>query len=367
MMRAIHTDAPLRLFPTIAFAPEMGMGGGNADFGADDAADAFLKRWTEGAPDGATDKTDGDKQEKTRETPTDDEKDEKPTDESPEGDEDDEKSENETEENETDEDENDEGDKASKVASDDYVTKVKVDGKEVDVKVADLKRLFGQEAALTRKSQEVAEKRKQIEDEGAAYVARSSALLKRAEERFEPYAKIDWLVAAKELSTEELSAVRAEAEKAYMDVKFLKEEQEGFLQHVQQQRQSALMEEAKSTIKELQDPEKGIPNFDEKLYDEMRTFAVSSGIPAEMMNSLVSAPAYRIIHMAMMFQKGQKAVTTPVDKKPKKIIKSNKNSDTTRKALNPGKATDAMARLRREGTTDAASNAFLARWSKDDD
>jgi hypothetical protein len=85
---------------------------------------------------------------------------------------DDEEASEETPEEETDEDAEEEGqeddksedeDKPSKKYADDnddtYV-KVKVGDKEEEVKVNDLKRLYGQEASLTRKSQEVAEIRK---------------------------------------------------------------------------------------------------------------------------------------------------------------------------------------------------------------
>src|SRR5574337_877989 len=58
------------------------------------------------------------------------------------------------------EDEDPEASKAKKDAGDDVIVKIKVGDKEHEVPVKDLKRLYGQEASLTRKSQEVAAQRK---------------------------------------------------------------------------------------------------------------------------------------------------------------------------------------------------------------
>ena len=93
--------------------------------------------------------------------------------------------------------------------------KVKVGDKEHEVPVKDLKRLFGQEASLTQKSQQVAQERQQVEAELAKNTAATQALLQRAKARFEPYAKVDFNLAAQQLAPEEYTALRNEAMKAY--------------------------------------------------------------------------------------------------------------------------------------------------------
>jgi hypothetical protein len=100
-------------------------------------------------------------------------------------------------------------------ASDDALVKLTVDGEEIKIPVKDLKRLYGQEASLTRKSQEVAERRKFAEDEGARYVVATQKLIEKATERFKPYAQIDWAIAAKTLENDEYVALRQEATAAY--------------------------------------------------------------------------------------------------------------------------------------------------------
>lgn len=273
-------------------------------------------------------------------------------------------------------DDADEGDdedpKERKYADDEGAyLKIKVDGEEKEVPIKDLKRLWGQEAALTRRSQEVATRRTQLDTEGAQYVAASQAMVARAQERYAPYANIDFLALSRDpdITTEELTALRQEAQRAYEDVQFLTSEQQNFLAETQRRQHTAMVERAKESIKELTDPEKGIPGWNEKLYDDVRTYAIKVGIPAETVNKMVEPSALRIIHKAMMYDRGKsKVVTTKVNKTPKRVVKT-----TTSPASRPTKAKAfeaKMAKLRQTGSTDAAADVFLAtltRGHRDED
>lgn len=374
MSSAIHTDAPFTntlasrgagwifnspVGPKVLLAPETEAG---QDLIGDDGADAFLELWKKGAPEELPgneveedeDETSEEETEETEETGDDQETEE---------------SEEETEEEETEEDDESEEEEAEekpkKVLKDDAVTKFKVDGKEVEVSVAKLQRLYGQEAALTRKSQEVADTRKKLEDQGAAYVAASETMLGRARERFSQYEKIDWLVAAKELNGEELQALRGEAQKAYADVQFYEKELGTFMEGVHQARHTALVSEAKTTIQALQDPKTGIKGFNQEVFSDMRGFAINHGVPKEVMDNLVSEPILRILHKAMLYERGQKAVTKTKDLKPKKIIKSRVNGEASRTGFTPKATTKALNNLKKTGTVDAAADAFMASFMAD--
>src|SRR5512139_3659998 len=143
--------------------------------------DAFKKKPSEGTPESNDEET------KPEETTEDD----KTSDESP-------------EETESDESSKDDEKAEKRTYADDEGTyvKVKVGDTEHEVPVKDLKRLFGQEASLTQKSQQVADERKQVEAELAKNTAATQALLERAKARFEPYSKVDFLLAAQQLSPE---------------------------------------------------------------------------------------------------------------------------------------------------------------------
>src|SRR5262245_54818629 len=134
------------------------------------AADLFLRNLAD--PDEnkrrASDEDDEDHTEEEPEQPEDGSDDEAPE-ETP-GDEDDADDDGEPEE------------KGERKYADDEGTYVKitVDDEEHEVPVKDLKRLFGQEKSLTQKSQQVAERRKQVDADGARYLAQTQVLLERA-------------------------------------------------------------------------------------------------------------------------------------------------------------------------------------------
>ena len=84
----------------------------------------------------------------------------------------------------------------------------------------DLKRLYGQEASLTQKSQQLSAQRKQAEDAIQRSDALFQAMLQRAEERFKPYSDVDMLLASKTMSAEDFATLRKEAQSAQEDVNF---------------------------------------------------------------------------------------------------------------------------------------------------
>lgn len=87
----------------------------------------------------------------------------------------------ETDDGEEGDEEGDDKDEGSTVeVKDEHKFKVTVDGEEREFSLGQLKRLAGQEAALTRKSQEVAETRKTLDNQNAALLARSAKALERA-------------------------------------------------------------------------------------------------------------------------------------------------------------------------------------------
>lgn len=324
-----------------------------------EAAEAFLSKFMKDSPEEET-PADEDVNE-DKEAKEDDAEDTSEDDSDDSGDSPEEDEETKEGEEETDEDAN--------IIDDDkeaYV-KVKVDGEERTVSVRDLKRLYGQEASLTRKSQEVSTKRKEAEELGAKYVAGLTGLLQRASEKANPYKQIDFLSAAQQLKPEELNALRSEAQQAFEEERYLAEELNTFMANLQAQRQYALVEKGREAVKELK---RDIPGFNEKVYNDIRHYAISSGIEVDVVDNLVDAAALKIIHKAMLHDKGKVGVTTTKQKKGgKKVIKTTKSSGSTTKDLigNKTKATSALKRLQNTGSTEDAAEAFLARWQSSGD
>jgi hypothetical protein len=324
-----------------------------------DATDAFLARFM---PDADPDKKRAPEAE-TRETDehqtTEPEDDNEPAEETPEG-----------------EEESEDDGKAPKEPQKKYVeddentyVKIKVGEEEHEVPAKELKRLFGQEAALTRRSQEVAEQRKSAEAETAKAIATLDVLAKRADEALQPYTQVNWQEAAKHLSDEEFKALQGEAQRAWDNAKFLKEELGGFMNQVSQKQQAERATVAKQTVTELTD--QASPNYIEgwsqKTYDDLRSFAIKEGVDKAIVNNVIDAPIIKLMHMAMLYKKGSTNVQTVKPKKgPTKVVKTSTSPSSSR-STQATTATKAMQKLRNSGSMDDATNAFLARMQVSED
>lgn len=347
--------------PRIAFAADFG-GVSGAD-SLDSAADEILRRMTkEDAEKPSED--DGDEPEDTN-----DEESEDTSDDSPEEDEESE-DDGEDEDEESEDEESDDEPEAKKTnkkvvleADADAYVKAKIDGQEREISIKDLTRLYGQEASLTRKSQEAAELKKAAETNGAKYVAGIESLLQRANARWEPYSKINFLALTKDpdVSPDELAALHAEATAAYQDVNFFQQSLDAVVKDAETQRQTNLVTQAREAVKTLSDPKTGIPNWSEKLYNDIRQFAVSSGLDARAVNEIVDPSAIKLLHMAMQFSKGQQAAQTTkkVTKSPKRILKG--EPEVVSKKVKGNSQDNAYKKLVKSGSLDDATDLILAR------
>jgi hypothetical protein len=264
--------------------------------------------------------------------------------------------------------------KAEKKYADDEGTyvKVKVGEEEHEVAVKDLKRLFGQEASLTKKSQEVSERTKAAELAQAKSLAALDVMVKRAQETANPYRNVNWAALMKDptVSAEDVGALQEAAKAAFENEVFLTSQLDGFVQEINAQQAAANQQAAQACIQALKDEKSPtyIKGWDQKLYNDMRSFAVSMGANQQMVDGLADPAAFKLIHMAMQFHKGtQKVVTQKVNKAPKKIVKASTTSsapsqDTTR-VVGRQKA---VANLKKSGgTMDATQDAFMSLFGGD--
>lgn len=315
-----------------------------------DAEEAFLNRWKSDASEPSED-------DEGAEEPEVDETDDGSDQEEVEAEEGDNESEDPNEDEDTDEEDGEE----TLVEDENAKVKIKVGEEELSVSIKDLKRLYGQEASLTKKSQEVAAKRKEVEDQGSYHLLGLQKLYERAVERYKPYAEIDMLVASKQMDAEELSILRQEAGKAYEDVRFLEQELKGFAGAVEQQRQKMIVEQAKVAVQALQDPDKGIPNFSPEVYNSILEYAVNNGMAREAVNQIVDPVIIKTLWKAMAYDKGKTVATVKKQKAPTKVLKSKTNVQAQKFAKSG--ETKSLQKLRSTGSRDDAANAFLSRWN----
>ncbi|NJL70246.1 MAG: hypothetical protein HC888_00935 [Candidatus Competibacteraceae bacterium] len=295
----------------------------------DDAVAALTKRWTE-------EEDEDDTQSDTEET----ENEEEPFEESDEG----------TEE------EGDEEGSSTREATDDDEVKVRVGDEEHSVKVKDLKRLFGQEAALTKKSQALAAERKAALEAAQVHAVALETLFQRSQSKLQKYSHMDWAMAAKELDPDTYRTLREEAQEAYNEHQYLVQEAQGFTAKQQEMQQHILREQAKVANEVLSDR---IPEWGDRLYNEVRTYAIDLGMDANVVNNLTDPSAIQIIHKAMLYDQAQSTVNEKVKqakaKTPKNVIKSKSRSA-------PGPKKQAWNKFQSTGSEDDAVAALLERW-----
>ena len=320
----------------------------------DEVSDAILSRWEDAGDDQLSE--DGEEASQQVEEETDDDVDLVEVDETEEDIEEDTEPE---EEDDANEDNDDEDELDSQFADDDAMVEVTVDGKVVQQSVKELKRLAGQEASLTRKSQETASKRKEADEAINKNHAVFQTLLAKAEEKYKPYSEVDMLLASKTMEAEDFALLRKEAQDAGNDLKFLREEADKFYQDVQAQNQKAMQDAAKQAIEVL---ENDIPEWSNDLYNDIRAYAIEQGMDEATVNTIVDPTAIKILHKARLFDQTKQVATKKKVAAKKKVLRSTKAPEGEReaKARRMKKAQDRLSS--RGGDLEDIADVLLARW-----
>tara|TARA_B110000008_G_C16930302_1_gene548417 strand:+ start:683 stop:1744 length:1062 start_codon:yes stop_codon:yes gene_type:complete len=334
-----------------------------------DAADAILNRWEDAekpSEDEEVEATTEDVDETDVEEVEIEEAEELEDDEEYEADPDEE---TEDEEDDDEDEEEDDTTEEVKVASDDTVVELKVNGETKQVSVKDLKRLAGQEASLTRKSQDLADQRKIAEEDFVRTTASYQKLLDRAKERLKPYSDMDMMIAQTQMDNETFAQLRQDAKQAEEDVKFLEEESNALLNDMQAKRQSAVQAAAKDCIRVLEDT---MPDWGNEMYNDIRTYAVKNGLPQNEVDQYTDPNVIMLINKARLYDESKataqsKKAKAKVIKKTKKTkVLSSKKSPPTKTQIKKANAEKAQQKLRDNpkygGGMDDIADALMARW-----
>lgn len=260
-----------------------------------------------------------------------------------------------TDPDESESDDEDEAPKA-KVADDEAEVTVTVEGAEHRVSVKDLKRLYGQEAALTQKSQAIAAQRRSLEDQGLYLAKILDGRHKEALTKVAKYKDVDLFRASRELEPEDFDALRSAKEHAESELVAIEREGKEFVQRAQGQRNQHLREQAKESLKVIT---KVIPDWNDDVYSKVSAYAVSQGMDADVVGQIVDASAIIMMHKAWQFDQSQskkETVQKKISKTPKKVLKS--SGDPV------DRATSKIKSLRRDaantGDVDDVAALFLA-------
>lgn len=243
---------------------------------------------------------------------------------------------------------------------DETVIDILVEGQTKQASIKDLKRLYGQEASLTRKSQEVAAQRKEAEDNIGKTDAILQRMVQKAEERYQPYSEVDMILASKNLDDADFTQLRKEAQDAHNDLKFIKEEANNFYDGLKQQQQAQMQEAAKDAVKVL---EQDVPDWSNQLYDDIRSYAIGLGLPEEQVNNYVDPVVIKVLNKARLYDQAKQVTTTKKKRVAKKVLKSNK-SPANNAQLKAKRIKEAEAKLAQSAGNDIDDIAavLLKRW-----
>ena len=333
----------------------------------DDAADAILGRWDDGETLSEVEVEDATSEDLAETEVDEDEIDDEEDDQDDLELEDPDEDETEDEDVDDDTDEDDEEDDEPLAASDDQIVDIAVNGESKQVSVKDLKRLYGQEASLTKKSQDLATQRKQSEEQLAQTRMSYQKLLERAEARYKPYADIDMLVASREMDAETFSQLRQDAKQAEDDLKFLQEESGQLVSQAQQQHQQATREAAADCVKVLQEQ---LPDWGNELYSDIREYAVKSGLPKDQVDQYTDPQVIMLINKARLYDQSKESANSKKAKaklkksKSGKKVLSSKKAPPSKKTIQKAKQQKQMDSLSSAKDLDDIADALMSRWEE---
>ena len=247
--------------------------------------------------------------------------------------------------------------------TDDSMVEISVDGETKQASLKDLKRLYGQEASLTKKSQETSARRKEADQALERTSVQYQKMLERAEKQWDPYSKVDMLLAAKQMSDDDFAQLRNEARVAEENLKFLKEESNSFYDGYKQDQAKQQQLQAQECIKTLS---ADVPDWSNELYNSIRTYAVSQGFQSDQVDQYVDPSVIKILNKARLYDQSKKtAATKRVAKPPVKVLRSKKAPASSQDAKQ-AKTAAAIKRMQEgsqlSGNLDDIAEVLLSRW-----
>ena len=244
---------------------------------------------------------------------------------------------------------------------------ITVDGEEIEVDIDELKNGYQRQSDYTRKSQELAEQRKQneaiqeerirLEQERLMYANGLQALKEAQETKLKEYENIDWAT-LKEEEPYEYVLKRDEYRDAQDKVQKAAQQQQVVQQ---QQAQAAAQARAEFVQNEFAKLIEVMPEWndrDSNIKSDIRKFAIESGYAPEEVEQLADHRSVLILKKAMEFDKLTKKVA-PKKKAVKKVPKVQKSGRGKPKAeANSEALKKKRTRLRKSGNTDDAASVF---------
>ena len=253
------------------------------------------------------------------------------------------------------------------VAEEDLKYTIKVDGEELEVGIDELKNGYQRQADYTRKSQALAEQRKeteniqsermQLEQERQMYANGLQMLQEQQSAKLNDFSNVDWETLKQE-DPYQYMIKKDELRDAQEKVQNVAQQQQHIQQEQMQQQQAAKSEFVRTEYARLIE---ALPEWEDKqstIKTDIRDYASSIGFRPEEIDQLADHRSVLVIKKAMEFDKLTKKVA-PKKKAIKKVPKVQKSGRGNSKE---DAATEAIkkkrARLQKSGKQDDAASIF---------
>jgi hypothetical protein len=253
------------------------------------------------------------------------------------------------------------------VDEDDLKYTVKVDGEELEVNIEELRNGYQRQADYTRKSQALAEQRKeteniqserqQLEQERQMYANGLQMLQERQKAKLSEFDSVDWN-SLKEEDPYQYMLKKDEFRDAQEKVTHATEQQE-----LVRQEQNQYMEQAKANFvqQEYAKLSEALPEWNDKgstIKEDIRKYAAEVGFLPEEINQLADHRSVIILKKAMEFDRLSKKVK-PRRKALKKVPKVQKSGrGNSREEVANEEAIKKRTRLRKSGKQNDAASIF---------
>jgi hypothetical protein len=242
---------------------------------------------------------------------------------------------------------------------------IKVDGKDVEVTLDELQAGYSRQADYTRKSQVLAEQRKQADEELAAtqqerqrYLSQLEQFNTQADSKINELKSTDWTKLKEEDPTEYM--LKRDQYRELQENKRTVEEEQKNLQYKSQQEQQAKWQEELGRQQEIMAqrlPEWNDPTKGAKLKQDIKSFAVKTGFSEQEVDSLIDARSVDVLHKAMLYDN---LLAAKISNKKSKVVPkvTRPGSPATKGEISSDKVKAQRAKLRKSGHIKDASSVI---------
>lgn len=272
------------------------------------------------------------------------------------------------------EENDDEANEEAEEAPEGELYNIKIDGEEYEVNLAELQAGYSRNSSFTQKSQQLSEQRKAFEEHTTQFVQERDAIQNERQQmyaalenmlqsqvgNFEKFTNINWEQLHAEdpvqwmTSKEELR----EAQEKVQAARFQQEQLTVNYQAEQKRAYDEMMEREKLSLREKM-PEYFEPEAQQKLGQELVTYAKSEGWSEPEIDGLVNHKHFLALHKAMLYDqlKSTDVKSKKVKSKPR-VARA--GTGVSKKEVTKKQRADSIQKLQRTGGIKEAANAFEA-------